>query len=195
MGPALIEPDHPGLGARVRGQVQAAMGPALIEPDHTKGSLCAQPGTRPQWGRLSSSRITEDTDALASRGRAGRRGHDCAGAAMGPALIEPDHADLLGWLLVGGGGGRNGAGSHRAGSPGRHRDRHGGAVHAAMGPALIEPDHADAFPSSDRMSGPQWGRLSSSRITTRRGSARARWRGRNGAGSHRTGSRTRPAGA
>src|SRR6266536_3045399 len=83
---------------------------------------------------------------------------------MGPALIEPDHSAMprrsAGWMWR-----RNGAGSHRAGSlevPAPDPQR----CLAAMGPALIEPDHyyrecgvLDAYDA------PQWGRLSSSRIT------------------------------
>ncbi len=62
----------------------------------------------PQWGRLSSSRITGHSPARWSQQPA---------AAMGPALIEPDHPALRG--------------------RGVERDA------AAMGPALIEPDHQD----------------------------------------------------
>ncbi len=109
-------------------------------------------------------------------------------AAMGPALIEPDHYVGLGSApkrLTG----RNGAGSHRAGSPVYIGIPYVPAV-AAMGPALIEPDHLAAEVSRRvGADAPQWGRLSSSRITwppkCPAGSARTR---RNGAGSHRAGS-------
>src|SRR6266496_2392048 len=63
MGPALIEPDH-GQASRLRIDpgLLAAMGPALIEPDHTTmDELVAHLVDTPQWGRLSSSRITLPT--------------------------------------------------------------------------------------------------------------------------------------
>jgi hypothetical protein len=34
------------------------MGPALVEPDHSTRSASSSRDTAPQWGRLSSSRIT-----------------------------------------------------------------------------------------------------------------------------------------
>src|SRR6266508_3388572 len=107
MGPALVEPDHGALAGAAGRQAQAAMGPALVEPDHpvlaiTRVMLAGPP----QWGRLSSSRITwaARTGPRPGRSRNGagarragspgprrsrpRRGDE---AAMGPALVEPDH--------------------------------------------------------------------------------------------------------
>src|SRR6266487_3998224 len=107
MGPALIEPDHRPVPAVLRRTVGAAMGPALIEPDHPV--VIAVPvgcPDSPQWGRLSSSRITgvHRRVRLPQAGRNGAGSHragslddaDLAAsaspfAAMGPALIEPDH--------------------------------------------------------------------------------------------------------
>src|SRR6266496_3220185 len=83
-------------------------------------------------------------------------------AAMGPALIEPDHGAV--WT----GGGM--------------------ANIAAMGPALIEPDHLSFYGRQRCFGWPQWGRLSSSRITLRMCWGAGCSRGRNGAGSHRAGS-------
>ncbi len=84
-------------------------------------------------------------------------------AAMGPALIEPDHsrppAEWCRRCCC-----RNGAGSHRAGSP-AFAVIGGAHLFAAMGPALIEPDHRPPRPSVRQVTMPQWGRLSSSRIT------------------------------
>src|SRR6266496_2470768 len=82
MGPALIEPDHLGLGGLHGQHLLAAMGPALIEPDHVAFGALVLLGSLPQWGRLSSSRITWSRRRSAT---APTR------AAMGPALIEPDH--------------------------------------------------------------------------------------------------------
>src|SRR6266536_3881338 len=108
MGPALIEPDHSSRRLSRQLILSAAMGPALIEPDH--GNDWWQSGTpnfRPQWGRLSSSRITCRKPRRRLTGRSlpqwGRlsssritdRSRHVTGnktmAAMGPALIEPDH--------------------------------------------------------------------------------------------------------
>src|SRR6266536_2596529 len=108
MGPALIEPDHAESRKVLNWAIRAAMGPALIEPDH--GNDWWQSGTpnfRPQWGRLSSSRITCRKPRRRLTGRSlpqwGRlsssritdRSRHVTGnktmAAMGPALIEPDH--------------------------------------------------------------------------------------------------------
>jgi len=181
MGPALIEPDHRSqlhkameagvpqwgrlsssritgrCGAGREGPLLAAMGPALIEPDHVQNHpqalSCVQ---MPQWGRLSSSRITRVL-------LPGVTAHDLA--AMGPALIEPDHEmePCGNWRVR---SGRNGAGSHRAGS--RDPDRPPVTV-------IVQP---------------QWGRLSSSRITGHlRDASDLVRRRRNGAGSHRAGSR------
>src|SRR6266536_1710791 len=109
MGPALIEPDH-GQASRLRIDpgLLAAMGPALIEPDHTTmDELVAHLVDTPQWGRLSSSRITLPTSRRPREGgppqwgrlsssRITRQRHQAdqpgaVPAAMGPALIEPDH--------------------------------------------------------------------------------------------------------
>ncbi len=108
----------------------------------------------PQWGRLSSSRIT-----LQRRPDSG----DDLPAAMGPALIEPDHR-RPGGCTPATGTRRNGAGSHRAGS------------------------RAPSTPPQTQHSRPQWGRLSSSRITDPNCTRRWRPGCRNGAGSHRAGS-------
>src|SRR6266487_6665125 len=179
------------------------MGPALIEPDQTSGSpTTSRSAPKPQWGRLSSSRITATkyTPAGADRppqwgrlsssrithrlphrqrrlprrnGAGSHRAGSNVGitndlavrteAAMGPALIEPDHRHEV------------------------HPRRRGQA--AAMGPALIEPDHAPPPAPATAAPAPQWGRLSSSRIK-RRDHQRPRGphRSRNGAGSHRAGS-------
>src|SRR6266498_2493234 len=107
MGPALIEPDH-GRGRTWAGTTRGCRNGA---GSHRAGSRRHAPlrdhrTASPQWGRLSSSRITRLT--------APHRG-PLAHAAMGPALIEPDHAQAVG-------------------------DQRPGEV-AAMGPALIEPDH------------------------------------------------------
>src|SRR6266568_4445673 len=132
MGPALVEPDHrvghlPGWAGRVR----AAMGPALVEPDHVAQLVADGAGlpVKPQWGRLSSSRIT---------------------VARSPRRRPPT--------------GRNGAGSRRAGSL---FDSVAATLPkaAAMGPALVEPDHTFSGDQVGRRNEPQWGRLSSSRIT------------------------------
>src|SRR6266496_1120158 len=135
---------------------QAAMGPALIEPDHRPAR---RPGRArqawPQWGRLSSSRITENRPAGDDRGdgRNGAGSHR-AGSHMWPLRNPCRHKR------------RNGAGSHRAGSPGTGRQPIP-ALTAAMGPALIEPDHPERDSRADqRWEEPQWGRLSSSRITS-----------------------------
>src|SRR6266498_1819018 len=109
------------------------MGPALIEPDHAPPPAPATAAPAPQWGRLSSSRIKR-RDHQRPRGphrsrngagshRAGSRpasrtGNGGSRAAMGPALIEPDHLAVV-----------------VAGDVGDE---------AAMGPALIEPDHVPA---------------------------------------------------
>src|SRR6266496_1103699 len=181
MGPALIEPDHlvvPPAHAQLG--LGAAMGPALIEPDHVSAGPPPRSGVPPQWGRLSSSRITRPSSRPFTRSRVpqwGRlsssrithrlphrqrrlprrngAGSHRAGsnvgitndlavrteAAMGPALIEPDHRHEV------------------------HPRRRGQA--AAMGPALIEPDHAPPPAPATAAPAPQWGRLSSSRITSR----------------------------
>ncbi len=155
------------------------MGPALIEPDHRPAR---RPGRArqawPQWGRLSSSRITEHRPAGDDRGdgRNGAGSHR-AGSHMWPLRNPCRHKR------------RNGAGSHRAGSPER-QERPSFAREAAMGPALIEPDHPGPAVNRSRLSPPQWGRLSSSRITPNGTPApTSDGKSRNGAGSHRAGSR------
>ncbi len=132
---------------------------------------------QPQWGRLSSSRITQP----------GRAGQHQVGAAMGPALIEPDHpveahgitstywpqwgrlsssritSPSARWSCWG--RCRNGAGSHRAGSPGlgggpqRHQR---GPQWGRLSSSRITPSYTASTPTG---TWPQWGRLSSSRIT------------------------------
>src|SRR6266536_3673222 len=117
MGPALIEPDHPDQPYAHTLDNGAAMGPALIEPDHhsiAPASTSAAPcrngagshragspvrlkadlpdGNRPQWGRLSSSRITGQLGALVARAKPGRNGAGSHRAGSPntarPAMIE-----------------------------------------------------------------------------------------------------------
>ncbi len=184
MGPALIEPDHCRTGWRWRasaagrnGAGSHRAGSPAPSPAGPASESCGRNGAgshragspesgrpltardiSPQWGRLSSSRIT-------SRGGWTRTRWICA--AMGPALIEPDHAHRARRRRPSTAG-RNGAGSHRAGSPIPTAQGDGGRG-AAMGPALIEPDHR------------------SLRCRPRRAAPC-----RNGAGSHRAGSRAEP---
>src|SRR6266496_954818 len=109
MGPALIEPDHVSAGPPPRSGVPPQWG-------RLSSSRIARPSSRPftrsrvpQWGRLSSSRITHrlphrqrrlprrngagshraGSNAGSSTGNGGSR------AAMGPALIEPDHLAVV----------------------------------------------------------------------------------------------------
>src|SRR6266496_3312510 len=137
------------------------MGPALIEPDHCTWRCWAR--------RCRCCRNGAGSHRAGSPDQQPAHRPATVQAAMGPALIEPDHYVGLGSApkrLTG----RNGAGSHRAGSPVYIGIPYVPAV-AAMGPALIEPDHLAAEVSRRvGADAPQWGRLSSSRITSAWGS-------------------------
>src|SRR6266487_1255309 len=106
------------------------MGPALIEPDHSDADDaegCARDAA------MGPALIEPDHAAVWTGGGMANI------AAMGPALIEPDHSPWTSRTPTAGSR-RNGAGSHRAGSPGVVAVQLP-AAGAAMGPALIEPDH------------------------------------------------------
>src|SRR6266568_1853526 len=181
------------------------MGPALVEPDHLYLGGFDLARNRPQWGRLSSSRITrldrlpESLDIgrngagsrrAGSPGGADRRAEDAA-AAMGPALVEPDHPlghrpvttehkAAMGPALVEPDHTprsgcttrtrrcRNGAGSRRAGSPSVGFDP-SGADHCRNGAGSRRAGITITWWAGlVAYAVPQWGRLSSSRITSRR---------------------------
>src|SRR6266496_1052952 len=162
MGPALIEPDHPQIGAETltiagvpqwgrlsssRITLRSPEGRAsMTQPQWgrlsssriTRVGFVAWTGVRaPQWGRLSSSRITHPEGLVGSSflapqwgrlssSRITDRSRHVTGnktmAAMGPALIEPDHGGTRRWVARTASSCRNGAGSHRAGSR-READR------------------------------------------------------------------------
>src|SRR6266498_3250618 len=108
MGPALIEPDHLGVPpAEAQLGLGAAMGPALIEPDQTSGSpTTSRSAPKPQWGRLSSSRITATKYTPAGADRPPQWGR------LSSSRITHRLPHRQRRLPR-----RNGAGSHRAGSP------------------------------------------------------------------------------
>src|SRR6266496_2424835 len=161
MGPALIEPDHCTWRCWARRCRCCRNGAG----SHRAGSPDQQPAHRPATVQAAMGPALIEPD----HHRETETGGQADAAAMGPALIEPDHYVGLGSApkrLTG----RNGAGSHRAGSPVYIGIPYVPAV-AAMGPALIEPDHLAAEVSRRvGADAPQWGRLSSSRITSAWGS-------------------------
>src|SRR6266568_4554669 len=126
------------------------MGPALVEPDHLSRWVADPDHVEPQWGRLSSSRITLPAPGSGvrrpSRNGAGSRraGSPAPHAAALIRAVAPQWGRLSSSRITGAAfgrhgepdHGRNGAGSRRAGSPDGDHMR-GAHLNAAMGPALV----------------------------------------------------------
>ncbi len=154
------------------------MGPALVEPDHLYLGGFDLSGDMPQWGRLSSSRITSRVARIAS-GRMRPQWGRLSSSRITRLDRLPESLDI----------GRNGAGSRRAGSPGG-ADRRAEDAAAAMGPALVEPDHPLGHrPVTTEHKAAMGPALVEPDHTPRSGCTTRRTRRcRNGAGSRRAGS-------